>query len=54
MATKTAAKTQRQRFIDAARELGADGSEAAFDKALGKVAKAPAQTPKKATRKPKK
>ena len=34
-------KTQRQRFIEAARKLGADESEGAFDRALGKVASAP-------------
>ena len=56
MGTKTADKTKNQRalFIEAARKAGADESEAAFDRALGKIARAPAQTPKKATRKIKK
>lgn len=49
-----AAKTQRQRFIEAARELGVDESEAAFDRTLKKIGRAPAQSPKKATRKSKK
>lgn len=46
-------KTQRQRFIEAARELGADGSAETFRKALRKVATAPPQKAKKAARKPK-
>lgn len=45
-------KTQRQRFIEAARAAGAD-DESAFDRALKKIAKAPAQKPKKAASKPK-
>ncbi|ALK07831.1 hypothetical protein BVIR_13 [Blastochloris viridis] len=32
---------QSQRFVDAARELGADEDEARFDSALKKVASAP-------------
>lgn len=46
-------KTQSQRFIEAARELGADGNEDAFRRAVRKVASAPSQKPKKAARKPK-
>ena len=33
-------RTQRQKFIDMAREHGASESEAAFDRALRKIAKA--------------
>jgi hypothetical protein len=33
---------QSQRFIEAARELGADQSEEAFDEALRRIARAPA------------
>jgi hypothetical protein len=40
---------QSQRFVEAARELGADQSEEAFDETLRKIAKAPPQP-----RKPKK
>lgn len=46
-------KTQREKFIDAAREHGADGDEETFRRAVHRVAKAPARTPKKAARKPK-
>jgi hypothetical protein len=45
------ARTQRQKFIDLAREVGASESEAAFDRALKKIAKAPPQKAKKAARK---
>ena len=45
-------KTQRQRFIEAARELGADGDEETFRRAVRKVASAPPRKPKKAARKP--
>jgi len=38
-------KTQSQRFIEAARELGCDESEERFDAALRKVASSP-PTPK--------
>jgi hypothetical protein len=44
-------RTQRQKFIDAAREHGADGDEDTFRKTLRKVATAPVS---KAAKKPKK
>lgn len=34
-----ASKSQSQKFRDAARELGCDGSEKHFDEALAKIAK---------------
>ena len=34
-------QTQHSKFIEAAREIGADASEAAFKKALGKIAPKP-------------
>lgn len=40
-------KTQRQKFIEAARELGADGDEDTFRRALKKIATAPVSKPKK-------
>jgi hypothetical protein len=46
-------RSQRQKFIDAAREHGADGDEDAFRKAVRKVATAPPRKAKKASRKPK-
>jgi hypothetical protein len=47
-------KTQRQKFIEAARKLGIDEeSDEAFQKALGKIIKAHKAAPKKAARKPK-
>lgn len=46
-------RTQRQKFLDAARAAGADESEEAFDRALRKVAKSPPLKAKKAARKPK-
>ena len=46
-------RSQRQKFIEAARELGADGDEGAFRSAVRKVATAPPQKAKKAARKPK-
>ena len=46
-------RTQRQKFIDSARELGASESEAIFRKALAHVAKAPGAKAKKAAKKPK-
>jgi len=52
--TKTAEpdkRTQKQKFIDAAREHGADGDEDTFRDALRKVASAPVS---KAAKKPKK
>ena len=45
---KAKSKEQIQRFIAAARELGCDDDEGAFDKALGTVARA---APKKVARK---
>jgi hypothetical protein len=48
-----AEKTQSQRFIEAARELGCDDSEERFREVVGKLAKAPpAPGPSKA-KKPK-
>lgn len=47
--------SQRQRFEDAARELGCDDDENAFDAKLGKLARAkvePAPKPPKKERKP--
>lgn len=44
-------KTQRQRFIESARELGTDESEDAFRRIMRKVATAPIGKPKKASRK---
>lgn len=44
-------RTQRQKFIDAAREHGASESEAAFERALRKVAKSQPLKAKKASRK---
>lgn len=43
-------RTQRQKFIDAAREHGAEGEEA-FKRALRVVAKAPGAKAKKAAKK---
>ena len=51
---KTAAddgKTQRQRFIEAAREAGASEDADAFRRIVRKVATAPVSKPKKAARK---
>lgn len=49
----TPKRGQLQRFKEAAREHGADVSEAEFDRALRKVASAPpAPMPKAAKRKP--
>jgi hypothetical protein len=50
-ATKKDTRTQRQKFLDLAREVGASESEADFDRALRKVAKTPPQKAKKAARK---
>ena len=41
-------RTQRQKFIDAAREHGADGTENAFRQSVRKIATAPMAKPKKA------
>ena len=46
-------KTQRQRFIEAARALGADSTSDAFRKAVRKVATAASQKAKKAAHKSK-
>ena len=47
-------KTQRQKFIEAARKLGIDQeSDEAFQTALSKIVKAHPQKAKKAARKPK-
>ncbi len=40
-------KTQRQKFVETARELGADGDDDAFRRALRKIATAPVSKPKK-------
>lgn len=40
-------KTQRQKFIEAARELGADSDTDTFRRAVRKVATAPVSKPKK-------
>ena len=39
--------TQRQRFIEKARELGCDEDEAAFEERLRKITKAPPPAPDK-------
>lgn len=46
-------KTQRQKFVDAARELGADSDRDAFRGIVRKVATAKTEAPKKGARKPK-
>jgi len=47
--TVTSKQKQKDKFIDKARELGCDEDEAAFEKRLGKIAKAtpPKQVPKR-------
>ena len=40
-------KTQRQRFIEAAKELGADDNQQSFRSAIRKIATAPVTKPKK-------
>lgn len=52
-ATAEDGRSQSQKFIDAAREHGADGDETAFRSAVRKVASAPPTKAKKAARKPK-
>lgn len=47
-ATTDTGKSQRQKFIEAARAQGADGSEDAFRSALRKIATAPVAKAKKA------
>jgi hypothetical protein len=44
-------RTQRQKFIEAAREHGADEDRDAFRRAVRQVATAPVAKPKKAARK---
>jgi hypothetical protein len=44
-------RTQRQKFIDAARELGADGDAETFRRAVRAVATAPGAKAKKAAKK---
>jgi hypothetical protein len=51
--TEEDTRSQRQKFIDMARELGASESEATFRRALRTVAKAPGAKAKKAAKKPK-
>ena len=48
---KTDSRTQKKKFIDAAREHGADGDAETFRRLVRKVATAPRQKPKKAARK---
>ncbi len=48
---KTDTRTQRQKFLDAAREMGADDDDKAFKRALSTVAKAPGAKAKKAAKK---
>jgi hypothetical protein len=43
-------KTQRQNYIDTARDLGADGDNTAFRDALNTIAQAPVSEPKKKTK----
>ena len=45
--TSTKSRSQSQRFIDKARELGCDEDEAAFDERLRKIAKATPPVPRK-------
>jgi hypothetical protein len=47
-------RTQRQKFIDAAREVGADTDVDAFRRIVRQVATAPVKKPKKGARKCKK
>lgn len=46
-------RSQRQKFLDAAREVGASGDEHVFREAVKRVASAPPAKPKKAARKSK-
>ena len=48
---KTDTRTQRQKFIDTAREHGADEGDDAFKRALRAVVKAPGAKAKKAAKK---
>lgn len=45
-------RTQRQKFIDKARELGADESPEAFKRVLTAIAKAPGPAAKNTAKKP--
>jgi hypothetical protein len=47
---KTDTRTQRQKFVDAARERGADGERDAFRRAVRAVAKASGAKAKKAAK----
>jgi hypothetical protein len=47
------ARTQRQKFIEAAREIGAAENKDTFRRNVRKVVTAPVGKPKKASRKPK-
>lgn len=51
--TEPDTRTQREKFADAAREAGATEDEAAFERALRRVATTPVVKPKKAARKSK-
>ena len=44
-------RSQRQKFIDKAREIGADESAESFDRSLSAIAKAPPAPAKKSTTK---
>lgn len=50
---ETDTRSQRQKFMDAAREAGTSGDEHVFRKAVKRVASAPPAKPKKAARKSK-
>jgi hypothetical protein len=49
--TKNPAKSQRQKFEEAARELETDNSEEAFDAKLKKIARAPSPKPANGSKK---
>jgi hypothetical protein len=51
-ATPVAKKVQSEKFIEAARKLGADESEANFDRALKRVGKAKLTHPPRPKKKP--
>jgi hypothetical protein len=50
-ATTDDPKSQRQKFIDAARDLGTDESEDAFQRVVRKIASSPGAKAKKAAKK---
>lgn len=52
-ATADDGRSQRKKFMDAARDLGADSDESSFRKVVRKIATAPVKKAKKAARKPK-